>query len=162
MCSVMTYLLGFQGQLLTLAEYMLLLYRALLPTPVWYRFFLNKEYGSLFSSLMTGLYLTFKLTSIVEKVKPTFLFPFFLFILNMFIPSVHGPMFWANDCLFSGAILFCCNESSISKGSSLWGLCHTRAGDWAFVSLFFVDRLFGKGCLLGGSIMTSTYYYYCK
>uniref|UniRef100_A0A5B6Z7G9 Putative RING finger and transmembrane domain-containing protein 1-like n=1 Tax=Davidia involucrata TaxID=16924 RepID=A0A5B6Z7G9_DAVIN len=58
-----------QGQLLTLAEYMSLLYRALLPTPVWYRFFLNKEYGSLFSSLITGLYLTFKLTSVVEKVQ---------------------------------------------------------------------------------------------
>ncbi|OWM67029.1 RING finger and transmembrane domain-containing protein 2 isoform X2 [Punica granatum] len=58
-----------QGQMLTLVEYLLLLYRALLPTPVWYRFFLNKEYGSLFSSLMTGLYLTFKLTSVVEKVQ---------------------------------------------------------------------------------------------
>ncbi|KAI9153029.1 hypothetical protein LWI28_004691 [Acer negundo] len=61
-----------QGQLLTLVEYMMLLYRALLPTPVWYRFFLNKEYGSLFSSLMTGLYLTFKLTSVVEKVQSFF------------------------------------------------------------------------------------------
>ncbi|KAL5580471.1 hypothetical protein UlMin_012913 [Ulmus minor] len=58
-----------QGQMLTLIEYLLLLYRALLPTPVWYRFFLNKEYGSLFSSLTTGLYLTFKLTSVVEKVQ---------------------------------------------------------------------------------------------
>jgi hypothetical protein len=57
-----------QGQLLTLVEYFMLLYRSLLPTPVWYRFFLNKDYGSLFSSLMTGLYLTFKLTSVVEKV----------------------------------------------------------------------------------------------
>nr|XP_043617088.1 uncharacterized protein LOC122588931 [Erigeron canadensis] len=57
-----------QGQMLTLVEYGLLLYRAFLPAPVWYRFFLNKEYGSLFSSLTTGLYLTFKLTSIVEKV----------------------------------------------------------------------------------------------
>ncbi|KAI7997880.1 hypothetical protein LOK49_LG10G02452 [Camellia lanceoleosa] len=37
-----------------------------------YRFFLNKEYGSLFSSLMTGLYLTFKLTSVVEKVQSFF------------------------------------------------------------------------------------------
>ncbi|KAI7754867.1 hypothetical protein M8C21_032031 [Ambrosia artemisiifolia] len=58
-----------QGQMLTLVEYALLLYRAFLPAPVWYRFFLNKEYGSLFSSLITGLYLTFKLTSIVEKVR---------------------------------------------------------------------------------------------
>ncbi|XP_072997971.1 uncharacterized protein [Typha latifolia] len=58
-----------QGQMLTVVEYLLLLYRALLPAPVWYRFFLNKEYGSLFSSLTTGLYLTFKLTSVVEKVQ---------------------------------------------------------------------------------------------
>uniref|UniRef100_A0A804UFC7 Uncharacterized protein n=1 Tax=Zea mays TaxID=4577 RepID=A0A804UFC7_MAIZE len=57
-----------QGQMLTIVEYFLLLYCALLPTPVWYRFFLNKEYGSLFSSLTTGLYLTFKLTSVVEKI----------------------------------------------------------------------------------------------
>ncbi|WOL06831.1 RING finger and transmembrane domain-containing protein 2 [Canna indica] len=68
-----------QGQMLTLIEYFLLLYRALLPTPVWYRFFLNKEYGSLFSSLTTGLYLTFKLTSVVEKVLPYFFFPLSLF-----------------------------------------------------------------------------------
>ncbi|GFY82030.1 RING/U-box superfamily protein [Actinidia rufa] len=61
-----------QGQMLTLIEYTLLLYRALLPTPVWYRFFLNKDYGSLFSSLTTGLYLTFKLTSVVEKVQSFF------------------------------------------------------------------------------------------
>ncbi|XP_050387091.1 uncharacterized protein LOC126803334 [Argentina anserina] len=61
-----------QGQMLTVVEYSLLLYRALLPAPVWYRFFLNKEYGSLFSSLVTGLYLTFKLTSVVEKVQSFF------------------------------------------------------------------------------------------
>ncbi|KAI3458412.1 hypothetical protein Pfo_015075 [Paulownia fortunei] len=61
-----------QAQMLTLVEYTLLLYRALLPTPVWYRFFVNKDYGSLFSSLTTGLYLTFKLTSIVEKVQSFF------------------------------------------------------------------------------------------
>ncbi|XP_051121663.1 uncharacterized protein LOC127245063 [Andrographis paniculata] len=61
-----------QGQMLTLVEYTLLLYRSLLPTAVWYKFFLNKEYGSLFSSLTTGLYLTFKLTSIVEKVQSFF------------------------------------------------------------------------------------------
>ncbi|MED6211846.1 hypothetical protein PIB30_077494 [Stylosanthes scabra] len=61
-----------QGQILTAVEYMLLLYRALLPTPVWYRFFLNKDYGSLFSSLTTGLYLTYKLTTLVEKVQNFF------------------------------------------------------------------------------------------
>uniref|UniRef100_A0ACD5W595 Uncharacterized protein n=1 Tax=Avena sativa TaxID=4498 RepID=A0ACD5W595_AVESA len=58
-----------QGQMLTVVEYSLLLYRALLPAPVWYRFFLNKEYGGLFSSLTTGLYLTFKVASMVEKVR---------------------------------------------------------------------------------------------
>ncbi|KAA8533952.1 hypothetical protein F0562_031469 [Nyssa sinensis] len=57
-----------QGQLLTLIEYTLLLYRAMIPAPVWCRFFLNKDYGSLFSSLITGLYITFKLTSGVDKV----------------------------------------------------------------------------------------------
>uniref|UniRef100_A0A7N0V7N9 RING-type domain-containing protein n=1 Tax=Kalanchoe fedtschenkoi TaxID=63787 RepID=A0A7N0V7N9_KALFE len=58
-----------QGQMLTLVEYFLLFYRSLLPAPVWYRFFLNKELGSLFSSLMTGLYLTFKLTTVYPKVQ---------------------------------------------------------------------------------------------
>ncbi|KAL4572316.1 hypothetical protein LXL04_019088 [Taraxacum kok-saghyz] len=58
-----------QGQMLTLVEYTLLLYRTLLPTPVWYRFFLNKEYGSIFSSVTAGLYLTFKLTSVIQKIR---------------------------------------------------------------------------------------------
>ena len=65
--------------MLTVVEYSLLLYRALLPAPVWYRFFLNKEYGSLFSSLTTGLYLTFKVASMVEKVL---LIPLFHFLTN--------------------------------------------------------------------------------
>ncbi|CAJ2641755.1 E3 ubiquitin-protein ligase RNFT1-like isoform X2 [Trifolium pratense] len=58
-----------QAQMLTLVEYTLLLYRTFLPAPVWYRFFFNKDFGSLFSSLITGLYLTFKLTSSVEKIQ---------------------------------------------------------------------------------------------
>jgi hypothetical protein len=54
---------GFRRQAasLTLVEYISLLYRVLLPTPVWARFFLDKAaYGHFFSSLTTGLYLTFK------------------------------------------------------------------------------------------------------
>ena len=66
--------------MLTVVEYSLLLYRALLPAPVWYRFFLNKEYGSLFSSLTTGLYLTFKVASMVEKVL---LVPLFHFLADL-------------------------------------------------------------------------------
>ncbi|KAM0061174.1 putative transcription factor C2H2 family [Helianthus debilis subsp. tardiflorus] len=61
-----------QGQMLTLVEYTLLLYRTLLPAPVWYQFFLNKEYGSMFSSITTGLYLTFKFTSVIQKVRLLF------------------------------------------------------------------------------------------
>lgn len=57
-----------QAQLLTLVEYSLLLYRALLPAPVWYSFFLNDAHGHIFSSLTTGLYLTLKLTATVNKV----------------------------------------------------------------------------------------------
>ncbi|KAG6739072.1 hypothetical protein POTOM_058712 [Populus tomentosa] len=58
-----------QVQMLTLVEYLLILYRALLPTPVWHLFFLKKEYGSFFSSLITGLYLTVKLTTVPWKVQ---------------------------------------------------------------------------------------------
>lgn len=61
-----------QGRMLTLVEYVLLLYRALLPVPVWYRFFLNKDYGSLFSLLITGLYMIFKVRYVVKKVQSFF------------------------------------------------------------------------------------------
>ncbi|KAI3788499.1 hypothetical protein L2E82_01267 [Cichorium intybus] len=61
-----------QGEVLTLVEYLLVVYRAMLPSPVWYRFFLNKEYGRIFSLLVTGLYLTFKLTFFVQKVQYLF------------------------------------------------------------------------------------------
>ncbi|XP_076923923.1 uncharacterized protein LOC143586209 [Bidens hawaiensis] len=58
-----------QGQMLTLVEYTVLLYRTLLPTPVWYQFFWNKEYGTIFSSVTTGFYLTFKFASVIQKVR---------------------------------------------------------------------------------------------
>ncbi|KAJ8466696.1 hypothetical protein OPV22_029248 [Ensete ventricosum] len=63
---------GMQGKTLTVVEYLLLLYRFLLPTPVWYRFFLNKDHGIRFSYLTAGLYLVFKLTSASEKVQLAF------------------------------------------------------------------------------------------
>jgi len=59
-----------QAQALTLIEYASLLYRVILPTSIWYRFFLDEEsYGHLFASLNTGLYLTFKLTMTVERLR---------------------------------------------------------------------------------------------
>ncbi|KAK6943335.1 hypothetical protein RJ641_024437 [Dillenia turbinata] len=95
-----------QGQMLTLVEYLLLLYRALLPTPVWYRFFLNKEYGSLFSSLMTGLYLTFKLTSIVEKVQS-----FFAALKTLSCKEVHyGAYATSEQVTAAGDLCAICQE----------------------------------------------------
>ncbi|XP_004492595.1 uncharacterized protein [Cicer arietinum] len=95
-----------QGQLLTLVEYFLLLYRALLPTPVWYRFFLNKEYGSLFSSLMTGLYLTFKLTSVVEKVQS-----FFAAVKALSRKEVHyGAYATSEQVIAAGDLCAICQE----------------------------------------------------
>ncbi|KAK1272104.1 RING-H2 finger protein ATL30 [Acorus gramineus] len=95
-----------QGQMLTVVEYLLLLYRALLPAPVWYRFFLNKEYGSLFSSLTTGLYLTFKLTSIVEKVQS-----FFTALKALSRKEVHyGSYATTDQVLASGDLCAICQE----------------------------------------------------
>ncbi|KAH0470991.1 hypothetical protein IEQ34_000714 [Dendrobium chrysotoxum] len=95
-----------QGQMLTLVEYFLLLYRALLPTPVWYRFFLNKEYGSLFSSLTTGLYLTFKLTSVVEKVRS-----FFAALKDLSCKEVHyGSNATAEQVIAAGDLCAICQE----------------------------------------------------
>ncbi|XP_019412727.1 PREDICTED: RING finger and transmembrane domain-containing protein 1-like [Lupinus angustifolius] len=95
-----------QGQLLTLVEYLLLLYRALLPTPVWYRFFLNKEYGTLFSSLITGLYLTFKLTSVVEKVQS-----FFAAVKELSIKEVHyGAYATSEQVNAAGDLCAICQE----------------------------------------------------
>ncbi|KAH7677638.1 Zinc finger RING/FYVE/PHD-type protein [Dioscorea alata] len=95
-----------QGQMLTLVEYLLLLYRALLPTPVWYRFFLNKEYGSLFSSLTTGLYLTFKLTSVVEKVQS-----FITALKALSRKDVHyGSYATAEQVIVAGDLCAICQE----------------------------------------------------
>ena len=149
-CFLIVEVLVLQAQMLTLVEYLVLLYRALLPAPVWYRFFLNKEYGSLFSSLMTGLYLTFKLTSVVEKVW------FFckcslinivqcLFNNRKFVISLWWLVFLKVEKLFyidhipffpnhplgwwcSGPILLCCFEGIVLQRDPLWCLCNIRAG----------------------------------
>ena len=53
------------------------LHRSYLLKSLWYWCFLNKKDGSLFSSLTTGLYLTFKLSSMVEKVSIFLIFMHF-------------------------------------------------------------------------------------
>lgn len=135
--------------MLTLVEYLLLLYRALLPAPVWYRFFLNKEYGSLFSSLMTGLYLTFKLTSVVEKVRTYVSTKSFLVMINIigsvvefcrfylephFFILKQNPYFQAllNLLMLSGPIIHYCSESIVKERHPLWSLCYIRAGLFFF------------------------------
>lgn len=42
--------------MLTFVEYTLLLYRAFLASPVWYRFFLNKEYEFIFTYRVSKIY----------------------------------------------------------------------------------------------------------
>eukprot|EP01103_Thecamoeba_quadrilineata_P016089 TRINITY_DN5289_c0_g1_i2.p1 TRINITY_DN5289_c0_g1~~TRINITY_DN5289_c0_g1_i2.p1 ORF type:complete len:286 (-),score=25.08 TRINITY_DN5289_c0_g1_i2:225-1082(-) len=58
-----------KGQLYTVIEIFSHLYRALLPIPIWFTYFLNDENGQIFSCIIGGLYLTFKLTSLLSKVK---------------------------------------------------------------------------------------------
>ncbi|CAK8533469.1 unnamed protein product [Lathyrus sativus] len=92
--------------MLTLVEYLLLLYRALLPTPVWYHFFLNKEYGSLFSSLVTRLYLTFKLTFVVDKVQS-----FFAAVKALSNKEVHyGAHATSEQVVVAGDLCAICQE----------------------------------------------------
>ncbi|CAI5464878.1 unnamed protein product [Closterium sp. Yama58-4] len=58
-----------QAQILTLVEYTSLLYRAFVPAPVWFQFFLNDQaYGRLTASLTAGLYLAFKLSTSLDRV----------------------------------------------------------------------------------------------
>ncbi|CAI6002657.1 unnamed protein product [Closterium sp. NIES-64] len=58
-----------QAQVLTLVEYTSLLYRAWVPAPVWFQFFLNDQaYGRLTASLTAGLYLAFKLSTSLDRV----------------------------------------------------------------------------------------------
>jgi hypothetical protein len=91
----------------------------LLPAPVWYRFFLNKEYGGLFSSLTTGLYLTFKVASMVEKVR-----------LVSSSPVSFLKRCWADNVVditaasYTGSITFGFGECPVSEGLALWFACN--------------------------------------
>ena len=116
-----------KGQMLTLIEYTLLLYRAILPTPVWYRFFLNKDYGSLFSSLTTGLYLTFKLTSVVEKV---FFFSYnAIFSVVFLCVCAHQHMY----CLFIIIIIY-------------WHVKMMMTQFWSGNQFYIIFNLFSLPC----------------
>lgn len=133
--------LFFKAQMLNLVEYTSLLYRAVLPAPVWYRFFLNKAYGSLFSSLMTGLYLTFKLTSVVEKVHiPS---PIFLLHLGAFVFALLIPCSW-----YSGSIICRRYKSSVGQRRAVWVSCHQRSG---MGSCLTVKTYFELVCLYRGA-----------
>ncbi|WIA13637.1 hypothetical protein OEZ86_006897 [Tetradesmus obliquus] len=49
-----------QARLLTLVEYVLAVYRALVPIPVWYTYLVTCTLNGVLSSLLAGFYLTFK------------------------------------------------------------------------------------------------------
>ncbi|KAF6258412.1 hypothetical protein COO60DRAFT_1127976 [Scenedesmus sp. NREL 46B-D3] len=49
-----------QARLLTLVEYVVTVYRALVPIPVWYTYLLTCTLNGVLSSLLAGFYLTFK------------------------------------------------------------------------------------------------------
>lgn len=117
--------------MLTLVEYLLLLYRVLLPTPVWYRFFLNKEYGSLFSSLITGLYLTFKLTSVLGKVCPLACIKYHVLPRTTVCYAMEfaSNNFTLLDC--PGSIVLYCIESIITQRYALWFTCNIWTGEWS-------------------------------
>eukprot|EP01098_Paradermamoeba_levis_P015419 TRINITY_DN7839_c0_g1_i1.p1 TRINITY_DN7839_c0_g1~~TRINITY_DN7839_c0_g1_i1.p1 ORF type:complete len:307 (-),score=73.23 TRINITY_DN7839_c0_g1_i1:236-1156(-) len=57
-----------QTQLYSLVEFASLLYRSVLPIPVWFSFFMQEDYG-VFSNLVAGMYVTFKFTNVWAKVK---------------------------------------------------------------------------------------------
>lgn len=165
--SLTVLMLSFKGQILTLVEYTLLLYRALLPAPVWYRFFLNKEYGSLFSSLTTGLYLTFKLTSIVEKVWIHFILC--VCSLSEFLLEDDEILFVTQNCWMChveslccilGPILLCCPKGIITEGGPLWFPCHIRTGKCFPTKCFklaFEARLTQSRTVSSSYVMTSCY-----
>ncbi|KAK7282455.1 hypothetical protein RIF29_11247 [Crotalaria pallida] len=96
-----------QGQKLTLVEHTLLLYRALLPAPVWLGFFFNEEdYGTLFSLLTSSLYLTFKILSAPQEVRC-----FFSAIKALAIREVpYGVYATADQVNDAGEICAICQE----------------------------------------------------
>lgn len=131
----------FKGQMLTLVEYIVLLYRALLPAPVWYRFFLNKEYGSLFSSLIAGLYLTFKLISIAEKAWISFGLIYWVILCFIYLVCKCWVFFTTPLFLgvFTGSVSLCFFEGLVSHRDSVWNLCYIGAG--VLLSFFVRDHL---------------------
>nr|PNR60572.1 hypothetical protein PHYPA_003365 [Physcomitrium patens] len=143
-----------QAQLLTLVEYVLLLYRALLPGPVWYRFFLNKSYGNLFSSLTTGLYLTFKLTSSLEKVQT------FLAALRALSRREvqYGAYATSEEVLASGDMCALCPEKKHASDIAavqahlLRGLCVGMVREGANVSVVPGRSETGRSAVVWGRI----------
>lgn len=66
-----------KAQLYTIVEMTSNCYRTLLPVPIWFHYFYLAEDGDsgsghVFSVLIAGLYLAFKVTNILEKCKQYF------------------------------------------------------------------------------------------
>jgi len=58
-----------KGQLFAIIEIMSHLYRSLLPIPIWFTYLLSEEHGYILPCMLAGLYLTFKLTRMLGKVR---------------------------------------------------------------------------------------------
>lgn len=61
-----------RGQLLTFLEHFVLLYRAAIPTPVWYKYYDTRKMPSLLFSLCTGMYMMCKCSVLYERLTATF------------------------------------------------------------------------------------------
>jgi len=114
---------------LSLIEYVSLLHRALLPVPVWFAFFQNEgEYGHLFSSITTGLYLTFKCKAVIDRLRQ-------LYSATQALLSVqaqYGQAASADDVMESGDCCSICQEKYRApiKLRCAHVFCEECVGEW--------------------------------
>lgn len=62
-----------QGLVLTAIEHVTLLYRAILPASIWYKFYVREQGGHFFASVVAGIYLSLKITAAAERFANAFL-----------------------------------------------------------------------------------------
>jgi len=61
-----------KGQVYSIIEITVTIYRTILPVPVWCIYFGDEGNGHIFSSFITGLYLTFKFTTLWDQFRKWF------------------------------------------------------------------------------------------
>eukprot|EP00873_Tetraselmis_striata_P041170 jgi/Tetstr1/461434/TSEL_006543.t1 len=58
-----------QAQILTMLEYFMLVYRALLPCGTWYTYFLSRDLSPYMASAVTGMYVSFKVQMLWDRLQ---------------------------------------------------------------------------------------------